>query len=255
VPDQDVSGRPAPTSRALRAADRATQEAEDQAARRRRDRRVLVAVVVALVVLVVGGGAGVQAYRTKRAPTAVPAVTVSEAPQPVTGGQPIRFGDAGAPVTVTLYEDFHCPHCADFENELGPTLTAAQTAGAVRVEVYPMSFIDAGSTAAANAVACAAEAGFGQRYHLGLFANHTLQWSDSQLVDLAGLVGGGPTDAFAGCVTARAHADWVTSVNAAADAKGVTQTPTVFLDQAPVTLEGLTPATLQSQIDTAASGT
>ena len=89
-----------------------------------------------------------------------------------------------------MYEDFHCPHCADFEEQFGPVITQAQESGAARVELYPMAFIDEGSAAAANAMACAAEAGFGQAFYLGLFANHTLQWSDEQLIDLATKVGG-----------------------------------------------------------------
>ena len=80
-----------------------------------------------------------------------------------------------------------------------------------------MSFIDEGSAAAANAMACAAEAGFGQNYYLGLFANHTLQWSDEQLIDLAGKVGGNVAEAFRTCVSTKQHAGWVESINAAAD--------------------------------------
>ncbi|WP_375425186.1 DsbA family protein [uncultured Friedmanniella sp.] len=238
----------------VRAREAAAQAAE-QAARRRQDRNVLLAVMLTLVVLVVAGGIGFQAYRTKRAPTTAPdvAAAVSEAPQTVTDGQPLRFGAEAAPATVTLYEDFHCPHCADFETELGPTLTTAVAEGTTRLELYPMSFIDASSSAAANAVGCAGEAGFAFPFYLGLFANPALEWNDAQLVDLASLVGAAPTDAFTDCVTSRANAGWVTSVNATADAKGVTQTPTMFLDGAPVALEGLTPAKLQALID-AASG-
>lgn len=242
-----------PSRSGNRIAQEAARVAAEQAARRRRDRNFLLALVVGLVVLVVGGGIGVQAYRTKREPVAIPAVAFSEAPQPVTDAQPVRFGADSAPVRVTLYEDFHCPHCADFETELGPTLTAAQIAGTVQTEVYPMSFIDAGSASAANAFGCASEAGFGQRYYLGLFANHTLEWSDSQLLDLASKVGGSQTDAFSTCVTSEAKAGWVGSVNAAADAKAVDQTPTLLLDGAPVEVVGLTPAALQAMIDTASS--
>ncbi|MCW2811927.1 MAG: hypothetical protein JWP61_2385, partial [Friedmanniella sp.] len=150
-----------------------------QAAQRRRDRRLLVVGAVAFVLVLVGAGIGFQSWRAHRAPSASAyAATVTAAPLAVTDGQPLRLGAASAPATVTLYEDFHCPHCADFEDEFGPTLTAAQAAGTVRLELYPMAFIDDGSHAAANAMACAAEAGFGQPYYLGLFANHTLQWSD-----------------------------------------------------------------------------
>lgn len=230
----------------------AARLAAEQAARRRRERRLLVAFVVAVVVLVVGGGIGVQAWRTNRSPSAAaPRVAVSDAPQALTDGQPIRLGAENAPVTVQLYEDFHCPHCVDFEEEFGPTLAAAQNAGTARVELYPMAFIDEGSSAASNAMACATEAGFGQRYHAGLFANHTLQWSDAQLLELAGQVGGSAAEPFAGCVTSDARAGWVAAINAAAEANGVQGTPTLFVDGERVDLEGLTPESLQARIDAA----
>lgn len=237
-----------PTAAGVRARESARLAAE-QAARRRRDRNLLLVLVVAVVVLVVGGGIGLQAYRTGRAPTAIRAVAVSEAAQPVTEGQPVRFGPEGAPVTVTLYEDFQCPHCADFAAEFGPTLAAAQTAGTLKTELYPMSFINASSASTANAFACAGEAGFAERYHLGLFANQELRWTDAQLLDLATKVGGTSTDAFAACVTSRALAGWVASINTAADTNGVSGTPTMFLNGQPVAVDGLTPARLQAMID------
>ena len=52
-----------------------------------------------------------------------------------------------------------------------------------------MAFIDAGSTAAANAFACAAEAGLRPGYYAGLFANQILRWSDDQLLALPAAVG------------------------------------------------------------------
>jgi protein-disulfide isomerase len=210
--------------------------------------------VVAVVVLVVGGGLGFQAWRTYRSPSAVtPPVAITDAPQTLVDGQPIRLGADSAPAKIALYEDFHCPHCADFEEELGPTLTAAQNAGTAQIDLYPMSFIDPGSTAAANAMACATEAGFGQRYYLGLFANHTLQWSDAQLVDLAGKVGASAGGDFETCVTSRAQQGWVDSINAAAERNGVTGTPTMFLNGAAVPVKGLTVAKLQGMIDSAAA--
>ena len=112
-----------------------------------------------------------------------------------------------------------------------------------------MAFIDEGSVTAANAMACAAEAGFGQAYYLGLFANHTLQWSDPQLIDLATkVVGSPPTEAFQTCVKRRAHADWVTSINAAADRGGVSQTPTMLINGSEVQIESQTPESLKTMI-------
>ena len=230
-----------------------TRLAAEQAAARKRDQRILISVVVAFVVLVVAGGIVFQAWRTSRAPSAAPPATVSASPVTITNGRPIPLGSADAPVTITLYEDFHCPHCADFEEQFGPTISQAQESGAARVELYPMAFIDEGSVTAANAMACAAEAGFGQAYYLGLFANHTLQWSDPQLIDLAAKVAGSPpSDAFKTCVMRRAHADWVTSMNAAADQNGVTQTPTMLINGKNVDLASLTPDSLKATITNAA---
>jgi protein-disulfide isomerase len=123
--------------------------------------------------------------------------------------------------------------------------------GAVALDVYPMSFHDAGSTAAANGFACAAEAGFGRAYYRGLFANRDLDWSDSQLTALADQVAAEVPAAFGGCVGSRGHATWVDSVNAAADKAGVQQTPTVLLDGDPVDLTTTTPDMLIAMIDEA----
>jgi protein-disulfide isomerase len=226
--------------------------AAEQAAARKRDQRILIAVVAAFVLLVVAAGIGLQAWRTSRSPSAAPSASVSASPVTIANERPIPLGSADAPVTITLYEDFHCPHCAEFEEQFGPIITQAQDAGTARVELYPMSFIDEGSVAAANAMACAAEAGFGQAYYLGLFANHTLQWSDPQLIELASKVGGTPSATFQTCVKRRAHADWVSSINAAADTNGVTQTPTMLINGKDVDLTTLTPDALKAMITSAA---
>ena len=225
--------------------------AAEQAAARKRDQRILIAVIAAFVLVVVAGGIGLQAWRTSRSPSAVSSTSVSASPATITNGQPIVLGSAEAPTTITLYEDFHCPHCAEFEEQFGPVITQAQESGAARVELYPMSFIDEGSVAAANAMACAAEAGFGQPFYLGLFANHTLRWSDEQLLDLAAKVGRSPSEAFKTCVTTNAHADWVSSINAAADKNGVVQTPTLLINGKTVDIANLTPDALKAMITSA----
>lgn len=223
--------------------------AAEQAAARKRDQRILIAVVAAFVLLVVTAGIGFQAWRTNRSPSAVPSTSVPASPVTITNGQPIVLGSLEAPATITLYEDFHCPHCADFEEQFGPVITQAQESGTARVELYPMAFIDEGSTAAANAMACAAEAGFGQAFYLGLFANHTLQWSDAQLIDLATKVSGAaPSEAFQTCVTGKAHTDWVSAINAAAEKDGVSQTPTMLINGKSVDIANLTPDALRAMI-------
>jgi protein-disulfide isomerase len=235
----------------MNARERARLGAE-QAAARRHDRRILIAVIAGFVLLVVAAGIGFQAWRTSRSPSAAPSSAATASPVSISDGRPIAFGDPQAPVTIALYEDFHCPHCADFEDQFGPVITQAQQTGAAQVELYPLAFIDEGSAAAANAMACAAEAGFGQNYYVALFANHTLRWSDKQLIELAAKVGGSPTEAFKTCVMSKTHADWVTSIDAAAAANGVVQTPTMLINGEKVDIGTLTPDALQTMIGDAA---
>lgn len=236
-----------------RAQELARQQAA-AAAKRKRDRRIGLVAALVVLVLLVGGGIAFQAWRTRRAPEVAPTSGAdSLAPVAISDGTPILLSRSDAPVKLALYEDFHCPHCADFEEAYGPVLSAARGSGKAAIELYPMSFIDAGSASAANAMACAAEAGFGASYYNGLFANATLAWSDDQLIELANQVAPAGTERFSSCVTSRAHAGWVTSINAAADANGVSSTPTLFLDGARLDLATLTPEALQTKIDEAAT--
>jgi protein-disulfide isomerase len=242
----------------MSAGSRRAQEAARQqaaaAAKRQRERRMGILAALVVLVLLVGGGIAFQAWRTNRAPDAAPASgAASLTPVAITDGKPIVLGQGDASVKLGLYEDFHCPHCAEFEEAYGPVLSAARQSGKAAIELYPMSFIDAGSESAANAMACAAEAGFGPAYYEGLFANATLRWSDDQLIALANQVAPGHTERFSSCVTSRAHAGWVASINATADANGVSSTPTLFLDDARLDLANLTPEALQTRIDEAAT--
>ena len=243
-------GRPGP--RASRSTQEAARRAAEQEAQRRRDRRRLALLVAVLVLALVGGGLGLQAWRTGRSPVAAPVGSYADAPQPLADSQPIRLGNASAPVELTLYEDFHCPHCADFEEEFGPTLAAARDAGRLKLAIWPMSFIDEGSARAAGAVGCATEAGFGERYYRGLFANAQLEWTEDQLLGLAAVSTDPVPDAFTSCVQGQVKTGWADSVDAAAEAAGVQGTPTLFLDGAPLPLKGLTPESLQSMIEAGA---
>lgn len=236
------------------ARDRARQQRE-MAERRKKERRLLIIVGVGLVVVVLVGGILFQAWRTNRAPSAGGgqdgAVTFADVT--IENGKPIKLGAADAPVTVTMYEDFHCPHCAEFEEQFGPTITEAQNNGTAVVELYPMAFIDDGSLRAANGMACAAEEGFGQAFYLGLFENPNLQWSTEQLVDLAGQTSGGDTGKFETCVAENTHTQWVESIGEAATANGVESTPSLFVNGDPVEISSLTPETLKTMISEAAS--
>jgi protein-disulfide isomerase len=221
--------------------------------------------VAVIAVVLIGGGIGMQAWRSSRDPVA-PGRAVAASPVPVEQARPLAFGDPVAPVTLRLYEDFHCPHCADFEEAYAPVINAAVDRGEVRLQLYPMAFVDEGSVRAAGAMACAAEAGFGRAFYAGLFDNPDLDWRTEQLLALgasvapltegAGSPGAGASAApagFAACVLQDRHRAWVDSINAAGDSAGVTQTPTLFLNDQPVDITRLDPAGLARSIAEAAA--
>jgi len=208
----------------------AEQRLAEQQADRRRQRIILAVVVIGVVVVVVLAGIGYQSWKAGRMPHA-PAAQPTFAAATITDGKPVVLGKDDAKVTLTLFEDFRCPHCADFNDTLGPTISRLQRDGTIKVELYPMSFVDVkhGSVSSANAFACAAEAGRGQQFYAGLFDNYGLQWNDKQLLALGRLVGLNDTD-FVSCVRQSKHRAWVASINQAATQQKVDETPTVKVD-------------------------
>lgn len=184
--------------------------------------------------MVVATLGGMQLWRTYRSPKAPHAAQPSVSPTALKNGKPARFGSSNAAVTMSLFEDFRCPHCQDFESEVGQTISDLVRSGRLRVRIYPLTFVepDGASTSTANAFACSVAAGFGPAYRAGLFANDKLAWTDDQLIDLGREVDAGQAKSagFAGCVRDGKQHDWLDSIAQAAERKKVRETPTVFID-------------------------
>jgi protein-disulfide isomerase len=228
--------------------------AADQDRRRHSDRRILVVVAAVVVLLVVAGGIGFQAWRANRQPVAAADPSATPTPAALVDGRPVVFGSPDAPVQLDLYLDFLCPHCADFESDYQPVLDAAVRDGRAAVRVHPLAFVAPASTPTANAFGCAVQAGYGQSYLRGLFANRDLDWRDDQLDTLFGQVSGAPAPAsFSTCVRDRQAAGWIASIAAEADRRGVTSTPALYRGDTAVDLTTLTPEALTAQIEEAAS--
>lgn len=206
-----------------------------QAARRRK-RRKLAVLVVAIVVVLAAAGVGIGYATNFGKPNASHSSGDSKSwgPVKIKKGKPITLGEDDSPVTMTTYEDFRCPHCQEMHKKLGSTISDLQKSGKLKLELNILPVIDQqdqqhGSARAGNAMACAAEEGFGQAYYKGLFDNAGKNWTNSQLIDLADDVGK-PKKEFSGCVKDMKHQDWVQSVAEKAQSKNVTSTPTVFID-------------------------
>jgi protein-disulfide isomerase len=196
------------------------------AARRQRSSRWFW--VVGFLVLAVVIGIGVQALRSSSGGTLVrPAHALGPADGEV-------LGQASAPVTVEEYGDFQCPHCADFEQTVGPTIRRLVDQGRIRFVYHPIAFLGPESVAAANAATCAGDQGSFWPYHDLLFQQQAAQensgfLSTDQLLRFGQQVGA--TDSrFTSCVTNRTYVPWVQNLTDQASQRGVNATPTILVD-------------------------
>ncbi|WP_298129258.1 thioredoxin domain-containing protein [Micropruina sp.] len=176
----------------------------------------------------------------------------------------VRFGQDGAPVTVTVYADFMCPFCGQFERANGEALQSAVAAGTVKLEVHPMAFLDAQSagskysTRAANAfiTVASSDPDAALRFNQLLFANQPAEGSsglsDDRLAALA-TQAGASADVVASFKEQR-FVPWVNQLTQQAFDSGVTGTPTVKINGQPFTGDLYTPGPLANAIQQAASG-
>ncbi len=227
--------------------------ATEQATRRKRERRILIFAAVGLLLIALIVGVGIQLSRYNSNPDVAAESVNGFAAVTVEDGVPIKLGKPGAKTTLTVYSDFLCPHCQDFEEAFSETIRKHQDDGTLTLETVPMSFIAPQSSAMTNAYACAADQGVGQEYYSGLFANKSLQWTDEQLVALGKQIKPDMGEEFNTCVTRKKHQGFVDSMTKYAGEKGVESTPTIFLDGQEVELTGLTPQKLDEMIVKAAS--
>ncbi|BBZ05129.1 membrane protein [Mycolicibacterium chitae] len=138
---------------------------------------------------------------------------------------------------ISVYEDFLCPHCAQFEAAFGPTLNRLIDSGAVAVDYYMLGFMDSaasqdGSTRAANAGYCVAEADTTpakeafRRFHTALFMQQQPSGTpDSGLIETARQAG--VADGVAECVNG---GNFVDMIGGLPEATGVTATPTIRIN-------------------------
>lgn len=221
------------------ARDRLVQQREQEKARERRRRTLIVAgavigvLALAAVIGLIAANAGGDDDST-----AAPVV----APSGATGKDDLAIpvGASDAPSTLTIWEDFRCPVCAQFENAFRGTIADLTKSGQLRVEYHLATIIDGnmggtGSVRAANAAACAQDAGKFVAYHDVLYTNQPAETDDafgkdSTLIDLSKKVSGLDTPAFRSCVENGKHNTWVAKSNAAFSAGGFQGTPTALLN-------------------------
>jgi protein-disulfide isomerase len=237
--------KPSQNERRMRAEQlKAEREAATRASERRT--RLLVAVaVLAAIALVAVAVVSTQSGGGDNA--AVPAGV--EAPD---GGAP--YGDDGAPVVMNEWVDFSCPACKTFNDALGPTINEQVEAGELQVVYHPLSFINRGSTLAANAFGCAIDQGVTHEFYDAVFAVQGAEsgagFTNEQLIEVGAQVGL-TDDSFTSCVNGGDFDGWVDNVNASQVEAGVTGTPTIFLNGELVDLPSFEPQALLDAIEAA----
>ena len=137
---------------------------------------------------------------------------------------------------LSIYEDFQCPHCRDFEKAFGPTITKLVDSGAVAVDYNMLAILNrvngGYSTRAANAAYCVADENMDafKRFHAALFAKQPEEGSGSgpdnaaliETARQAGVTGGVPD-----CINKGKYDKMVKGLAAASN---VTATPTIRLN-------------------------
>jgi protein-disulfide isomerase len=155
-------------------------------------------------------------------------------------GRPFR-GDLAAPIVMEEFSDYQCPYCASFSAESLPGLLQNQVANGEVVIIYydfPLNSIHPQAAAAANAARCAGENGPAAYWamHDRLFADMA-EWSHGEAnVVFAGYAEelGFGGEAFAACLAEDRHAEAVAADQVLGQSRGVSSTPTFFLNGQPV---------------------
>jgi protein-disulfide isomerase len=206
-------------------------------------------VVVGVIVVALAVGVTVQYVRTN---SDVEASTGGTEPAMITGpgtsGQGVTVGNTGAPHKLELYVDYRCPHCKEFEDSAGSTINQLVDDGTATLTYLPLAFVDEQvSPRAANGFACAAEAGKARSYNDALFDNFGKAWTPDQLIDL-GTQLGISDPSFGECVRSGKYQDWVASVGTAGEQRGVTSTPSMYVDGKALELDQMTPEGIKAAV-------
>jgi protein-disulfide isomerase len=121
----------------------------------------------------------------------------------VTSSNVIKKDGSDEPkVVLSLYEDFLCPHCGQFEQQFGPTVNKLIDTGAVAADYYMVAILDRQgggySSRAASAAYCVADESIDafRRFHAALYAQQPAEGSatypdNARLIEVARQAGAG----------------------------------------------------------------
>ncbi|HZN72421.1 MAG TPA: thioredoxin domain-containing protein [Micromonosporaceae bacterium] len=208
----------------------AARVVRDQISKEKRRRRTVWTSVIAVAALVLAGLIGWGIYASQKAGS-------YNTPRHASGGATgVSTGSGHVPVDV--YLDFMCPHCKAFDEEANAALKQLVKDKKITLAYHPVAFLDSASTTkystrASASFACAADGDKAFEYASALFARQPAEGgpglSDDDLIQVGGTVGLlNPT--FARCIRSGTYTSWAAHVTDAASGRGVTGTPTVYVN-------------------------
>jgi protein-disulfide isomerase len=164
---------------------------EKRRQQQRRQRLIILFAVIGAALLIAG---------FLIIPSLLPAddiVAITPISRPMVDGR--SMGDPNAPVTIEVFEDFQCPSCQNFTENIEPRIVETYVgAGQVYYVFRHFPFLDDNairkeSDQAANASMCAAEQNRFWEYHDIVFANWKGEnigaYSDNRLIAFAKSIG------------------------------------------------------------------
>lgn len=185
--------------------------------------RRLTLVTAALLVIALGG----FLLYSRQTSTASDDGTLDLSAQPA-------FGSADAPVSLVLFEDFRCPHCATFTEQVLPQIERAFVdSGQVRIHFVNFPVLGPASQRVAVAAECVSRQSESAFWDLedALFRSQAELDDAGRLRDLVATYAPGiDQDAFRRCLADEETADAVAADVAAARSFGLTGTPSVVVD-------------------------
>jgi protein-disulfide isomerase len=240
-PGRDGSDKPGRKTSKQRATSAKEVAGARLAAERRRRRTALISWIAGGVIVLAGLiGYGVYAAQT-HTDYNVPKHAVDDNSGVVAGGS--------GPIKVNVYIDYQCPICKAFEQSAGNALSNMVNKNQITLVYHPIAILDRASstqysTRAAGSSGCASDFDHFLPYTTALFAAQPPEGStglsDDQLIQIGGSVGINDPK-FAQCVRDGTYKSWATHNTDVASQRGVTGTPTVFVNGKSIAAPGQAP--------------
>lgn len=162
-------------------------------------------------------------------------ITGKDTAMPLGVALPEEANNNGEPVRLTIFQDYNCIHCAEFENTYGDQIQALVESGKITLEVRNLTFLDANSptfySARTNNVAYSLASQVSTHdfleFQKEIFSHQgTGGLSNEELIEIASKYGADVKDDVANN-TWRPFVDTVTLESAS---NGISGTPTIFVD-------------------------